>query len=83
MASFATPHMDMEEFKTMMRGFIGEAVRDELMPVLTQYVNENVVRSAREAARCALTDEIDFITERANELYGVAAKTKTPPSQMK
>ena len=69
-----------------MKALVRECVRDvldDIMPEIREHVAATVVQSAREAARCALCDEIDFIVEQGNELYRQAKALKRNPSTFK
>ena len=74
--------MEIEEFNDAIRACVREVLA-EVIPAINAHVTETVVQSAREAARCALCDEIDYIVDKGHELYTQAAGLKRSPSTFK
>ena len=75
-------YMTVDELKRIIDVAVGSKF-EGLLPSISEYVAITITESAREACRCAMCDEIDYIAEKGNELYNQAKSMKRAPSTFK
>ena len=75
---------DTQEKQQMLQDMLEDTIRQvfraDILPELKTFITEAVTQTAREACRCALTDELDYVAEKGNELFKQATKAGRPPS---